>query len=95
MAIVAVFEFPNDSIDKYEQVFALGGSPITNQPSRLHHVCYRNGSGFTVVDVWADEDSFAKFGETLIPVITQVGLEASPAIFPVQGIVTQDGTRSS
>ena len=29
MAIVAVFEFPNDSVDKYEKVFEIGGSAIT------------------------------------------------------------------
>jgi len=94
MAIVAIFEFPNESVDKYEQVFALGGSQITDQPDRLQHVCYRTGSGFTVVDVWNDEESFAKFAEILIPVTGRVGLEAHPAIYQVQGIVTRDGQRS-
>jgi hypothetical protein len=31
MAIVAVFEFPTESVDKYEKVFEVGGKP-TDQP---------------------------------------------------------------
>ncbi len=94
MAIAAVFEFPNESVDKYEKVFEVGGQAITNQPKRLHHVCYRTENGFTVVDVWADKQSFAAFGETIGPALQRAGLDVKPAVFPVQGIVTQDGRRS-
>ena len=52
MPIVAVFEFPNDDIAKYHEVFDIGGTPILEQPNRLHHVCYRTETGWTVVDVW-------------------------------------------
>ena len=94
MAIAAVFEFPNDSVDKYEKVFEAGGPAITDQPNRLHHVCYRTATGFTVVDVWADEQSFAAFGEVIGPATQRAGLDARPAVYPVQGLIAQDGTRS-
>lgn len=94
MTIAAVFEYPNESVDKYEKVFELGGPAVTNQPSRLHHVCYRTPSGFTVVDVWADEQSFAAFGEVIGAALQRAGLDIKPAVFPVQGIVTRDGRRS-
>ncbi len=94
MAIAAVFEFPSESVDKYEKVFELGGPAIVNQPKRLQHVCYRTESGFTVVDVWADEQSFAAFGETIGPAMQRAGLDGKPAVYPVQGIVTQKGKRS-
>lgn len=93
MAIVAVFEFPGEPVDKYEKVFEIGGSPVFNQPSRLHHVCYQTDSGFTVVDVWADEQSFAAFGEIIGPALQQVGLNAKPAVYAVRGLITQDGQR--
>jgi hypothetical protein len=35
MAIVAVFEFPGESVDKYEKVFEAGGPAVLDQPSRL------------------------------------------------------------
>ena len=92
--IAAVFEFPNESIDKYEKVFEAGGTPVTDQPKRLQHVCYRTENGFTVVDVWADEQSFAAFGEVIGPASQRAGLDARPAVYSVQGIIGQDGRRS-
>ena len=95
MAIVAVFEFPTESVDKYEKVFEVGGKPITDQPKRLQHICYRTGDvGFVVVDVWEDEASFAAFGEIIGPATAQVGLKANPKVFPLQGYVGADGVRN-
>jgi hypothetical protein len=94
MAIVAVFEFPTDSVEKYEAVFDIGGSSITDQPSRLSHLCYRTENGFTVVDTYTDEASFAAFGEILGPVAAQAGLDAKPLVYPVQQMVSHDGTRT-
>ena len=91
--IAAVFEFPDQSVDKYEKVFE-AGSAITNQPKRLFHVCYRTERGFTVVDVWADEQAFAAFGETIGPALQRAELDGRPAVHPIQGIITQDGRRS-
>jgi hypothetical protein len=93
MAIVAIFEFPGEPVEKYEKIFEVGGPGIMDQPNRIHHVCYRAGDGFTVVDVWEDEESFAAFGELIGPAIQAVGLEGKPVIHPVQGRVSQDGTR--
>ena len=56
MAITAVFEFPGEPVEKYRKVFD-AGQAIVNQPDRLYHVCYRTGTGFTVIDIWADEQS--------------------------------------
>ena len=63
MAIAAVFEFPGEPVEKYHKVFE-AGEAVVNQPNRLYHVCYRTGAGFTVLDIWADEQSFAAFGQT-------------------------------
>jgi hypothetical protein len=92
MAIAAVFEFPSEPVEKYHKVFEAGDA-IVDQPDRMYHVCYRTGTGFTVVDIWADEQSFAAFGETLGPAIQRAGLDAKPAVYPVEQIVAQDGLR--
>ena len=94
MAIAAVFEFPGESVEKYHKVFD-AGEAIVNQPDRLYHVCFRTEVGFTVIDIWDDEQSFAAFGETLGPAIHGAGLDARPAVYPVEQVMTQDGTRSS
>ena len=94
MAIAAVFEFPGEPVEKYHKVFQ-AGEAIVNQPNRLYHVCYRTGTGFTVLDIWADEQSFAAFGQTLGPAVQNAGLDARPAVYPVEQTMTQDGTQSS
>lgn len=94
MAIVAVFEFPNDPIEKYEKVFTAGGPQITDQPQRISHTCYSTEHGFTVVDVWADEAAFTAFGQVIGPATVAAGLDAKPQVYPVQGLISQDGRRS-
>ena len=66
MAIAAVFEFPAEPVEKYHKVFEAGDA-IVDQPDRMYHVCYRTETGFTVIDIWADEQSFTAFGETRVP----------------------------
>ena len=95
MSVVAVFEFPGQSVDKYEEIFKIGGAEITDQPHRSHHVCYRTGDGFVVVDVWDDEESFAAFGAIIGPASAKAGLDAKPQIHPVQGTIGPDGRRGS
>jgi len=93
MAIAAVFQFSGESVEKYEKVFEVGGAAITEQPRRLSHVCYRRGDGFTVVDVWADEESFAAFGQIIGPALQRAGLDGRPEVYPVQGVISPDGVR--
>ena len=82
MAIAAVFEFPGESIDKYDQ--ALAKSPeLRTQPARSHHICFPTDKGWTVVDVWDSEEAFTKFGEVLGPVLQELQLNAQPKIYPV------------
>lgn len=94
MAIAAIFEFPAEPVEKYRKVFD-AGEVIVNQPNRLYHVCYRTDTGFTVIDIWADEQSFAAFGETLGPALHHAGLVAKPTVYPVEQVMTQAGIRSS
>lgn len=52
MAIVVLFEFPGESVEKYDQALESGGDGIQNQSARSHHVCYETNDGWGVVDVW-------------------------------------------
>jgi len=94
MAIVVVFRFPDEDISKYNSVFE-AGEAILEQPKRLDHVCYEDGSGFTVVDVWEDEGSFAAFGPVIGPALAQAGLSGTPEIHRLVGTISQSGTRTS
>jgi hypothetical protein len=91
MPVVAVFEFPGEDIAKYHKVFAVDGDRITDQPKRLNHLCFRTDDGFTVVDVWEDEGSFAAFGEVIGPAAAQAGLDAKPRVYRLEGTISPAG----
>jgi hypothetical protein len=90
-----VFEFPNEDIAKYHKVFEARGEAVLDQPQRLGHTCYSTDEGFTVIDAWADEASFAAFGEVIGPALQSAGLNAVPAVYALVGTITQDGSRST
>ena len=95
MPIAVVFDFPGEDIAKYHRVFEVGGPPILEQPARMSHICYLTDDGWTVVDVWEDEASFAAFGEVIGPAAAQAGLDAKPVVRPLVGTIAQDGTRTT
>ena len=94
MPIVAVFDFPGQDIARYRKVFDAGPA-ILEQPKRLSHICYHTDGGFTVVDVWEDEASFAAFGAVLGPATQQAGLDARPVIHQLEASIAQDGTHTT
>ena len=91
MTISVVFDFPDARLSRYEEVFDRGGADIVNQPERLHHQCFENGDGFTVVDVWASEQAFTRFGEVIGPILQQLGLSQPPKVHRTRRVVTQAG----
>ncbi len=91
MPIAVVFDFPGEPIAKYHKVFELGGSAIGQQPDRLDHICYHTDNGFTVIDVWENEQSFTAFGPIIEPALAGAGLDPRPRIFPVEATMGVDG----
>ena len=91
MTISVVFDFPDARLSQYEEVFTLGGDAIVNQPERLHHQCFESGRGFTVVDLWASEDAFTRFGEVIGPILQQLGLSQPPKVHRTRRVVTRTG----
>ena len=95
MPIVAVFEGAGLTQQNYEEsVRRLTGKNRMSSPSDwpveglLVHVAGQGANGFRVVDVWASEDAFRRFGEKLIPVLREVGIEGQPEIYPSHTLVT-------
>ena len=89
MAIGVYFPFPSLSTDQYEQVTrkleAAGeGSP----PGRSYHCSLSGGSGLHVFDVWDSQATFDRFGETLMPMLAEVGVTpAEPQIAQVHNVI--------
>ena len=95
MPIVAVFQSPSLTQEKYEESVRrlTGGRSRLASPADwpveglLAHVAGQGEGGFRVVDVWTSEDTFRRFGETLMPILQAVGVEGQPDIYPAHTFV--------
>jgi hypothetical protein len=73
----------DDTLKKLDEAGA--GSP----PGRLYHFALETENGnIHVYDVWESEETFQKFGETLIPIMSSVGVEpGKPMVMPVHNVI--------
>ena len=97
MPVVAVFEPPNFTQDQYEEtVRRVSGGKKERMESPadwpveglLAHIAGQGANGFRVVDVWESEEAFAKFGETLVPILRDLGIDAEPEVYSTHTFVS-------
>jgi hypothetical protein len=94
VAVVLVFESPSLTQERYEESIrrltpeGTAGSPA-DWPTEglLAHIAGQGPNGFRVVDVWESEEAVARFGEVLIPVLRDIGVEGEPEIYPAHTFV--------
>ena len=55
---------------------------------RLYHACYGPSDRLHVFDVWDSQESFERFGQTLGPVLQEVGIDAGePEISELRNVI--------
>jgi hypothetical protein len=94
--VVAVFQSPSLTQERYEQSVRelTGGKGRLESPADwpveglLAHVAGQGANGFRVVDVWDSDDAFRRFGETLMPILQEIGVEGQPEIYPSHTFVS-------
>ena len=90
MALGIYFPMESMSTEQYDDVVrrleaAGAGSP----PGRSYHCAFSGGSGLHVFDVWDSQESFDEFGQKLMPILGEVGVDpAEPQIAEVHNIIT-------
>ena len=94
MAVVLRFAAPGFTAAKYEETLkkleqAGQGSPA----GRLYHVCFGDKDNLRVNDIWDSRESFEKFGQTLMPIMQELGIEGEPEFFEVHNII--EGVKAS
>jgi hypothetical protein len=89
MAICIYFPVEGMGADKYDEVIQRLEAAGQGAPAgRSFHVAFEMGDGLQVVDVWDSKEAFEAFGETLIPILTEFGINpGEPAIGPVHSMV--------
>ena len=95
MPVVLVHQGAGLTKESYEEVVRrLTGGKSLGSPADwpveglLVHAAGEADGGFRVVDVWESEDAVQQFGETLAPILSEVGVEAEPEIYPTHTFVS-------
>jgi len=89
MAIAVVFTPPSMNSEQYDECIRRLDAAGAGRPAgRLHHVCYFNGEQLRVFDVWDSIESFERFGQTLMPILQELGINpGQPAIGEIHNII--------
>jgi hypothetical protein len=57
-------------------------------PGRLYHVAMESDGLIQVFDIWDSEESFRAFGPTLLPILSDLGVDpGQPRIAPVHNVI--------
>ena len=55
---------------------------------RLYHASFPEGDKIAVFDVWESQELFDRFGETLMPILKEIGVETPPPhIMPIHNVI--------
>jgi hypothetical protein len=95
MSVVIRFVTEGFSAEKYDEVVkrlekAGAGSPA----GRQYHVCFGDKNNLRVSDIWESREAFEKFGETLKPILEEVGIAPGETEI-LEVYKTIEGTRSA
>jgi hypothetical protein len=95
MPVVLVVQAPGITQEQYEQsIEKVSKSGKIQSPDDwpveglLAHIAGEGSNGFRVIDVWESEDAMRQFGDMLIPILKDLGVEAEPEIYPAHTFVS-------
>ena len=94
MPVVAVFQgLTQEQYEKTVDKVSGGKSRMESSSDwpvegLLAHVTGQGETGFRVVDVWESEEAFNRFGETLLPILKEIGVEGRPEVYPAHTFVS-------
>jgi len=88
MAIAAYFHPTGLTLAQYHETHRrLEAAGEATPEGRLHHSCFGEDGDLMVYDVWASPETFATFGETLMPILADIGVAVGePIVMPIHRI---------
>lgn len=88
-AIIAKFSVSNATVEKLEEVYRRLDAAGTLAPAgMLYHVAFGARDNIQVIDIFDSPQSLDRFGKTLGPILTELGITAQPDvqnIYKIQG----------
>ena len=63
-------------------------------PGRVYHACFGTNESVNVFDVWTSQAAFEKFGQTLMPILKQLGVDpGQPRVMDVHNVIVPPAVR--
>src|SRR6266567_665006 len=88
MAIVALFEVNGCDTTKYDEVIRRLTEMGERVPDgQLYHICYGDRQRLQVIDVFESQAKLEAFGAKLMPILQEMGIEATPTIHEVYNTI--------
>ena len=89
MALAMYFHPESLSAAQYDEVIKRLEAAGQGTPSgRLHHSAFGDDGHMMVYEIWDSKESADKFGETLMPILGEVGINAGQAqVMPVHNMI--------
>ena len=89
MAISVYINPPSATAAQYDEIIRRLDAAGAGKPAgRLYHACFGTGDKLQVFDIWESQQAFDKFGETMIPIIQEVGVDlGQPMVEPVHNLI--------
>jgi len=85
MAIAAYLHPKNLTLEQFNEVHRrLEKAGAQPNPRRLHYSCFGEDGALMVYEIWDSPESFQAFGEVLMPILAEVGIDpGEPAVMAV------------
>ena len=89
MAVAVFARYSNLTPAKYDEVMQkLDAAGQATPKGRSHHSTFGPEDRLMVYDVWDSQEDFDAFGQTLMPILAEVGVDpGQPDVMPVHNIV--------
>jgi len=89
VAIGIYFNPASMTAAQYDDIIGRLDAAGAGKPAgRLYHACFGSGDKLQVFDIWESQQAFDKFGETLMPILQEIGLDAGqPMVEPVHNLI--------
>jgi len=89
MALAFYFAPESLSTEQYDELIRrLDAAGAGSPPGRSYHCAFAGDGGVQVFDVWDSQESFDKFGKTLIPIMAELGTDpGQPQVAEVHNVI--------
>ena len=89
MALGIYFSPKSMSTQQYDAcILKLEAAGAGKPAGRLYHASFLNGDKVAVFDVWDSQQSFDNFGQTLMPILKELGVDVGqPEVMPIHNVI--------